>query len=261
MEQIERPVRQSQSRDRSRKGSPGSTKSSVFRLEDFVFASVEMQKIAEKFACGTADIVNFAVGLGAVIMPCLIDSWRVYCNFFVGGSPFKRRNLKQQSMLDCQQWWWMGSLCSRVPAFCAPVPHADTTRLIELLCAELSTLTVPAESRSRTQHKISWAPEELNRATKAKVAMEDATVALTDPWVRVRSLSLTPATAAGAVKSVSKGLSALPSYPEEDEEEGEEEEQDDAFEDTTAKRHESSPEEDEDDEDVYGEPKGRRFGV
>ncbi|VDD78249.1 unnamed protein product [Mesocestoides corti] len=44
----------------------------------------------------------------------------------------------------------MGHMCACLPAFCLAVPHADTSRLIELLCNEIaSTNTVTTDLRKR----------------------------------------------------------------------------------------------------------------
>ncbi|CUT98765.1 HEAT [Echinococcus multilocularis] len=82
------------------------------RMETQVNGTVQMEDVCEKFISILNDIFNFA-----------------------------RRNLYPQSFLRCAHWWWMGHMCSSLPNLCQTSPgHIDTSRLVELLCNELSSL-------------------------------------------------------------------------------------------------------------------------
>ncbi|KAL5968100.1 hypothetical protein TSMEX_004162, partial [Taenia solium] len=92
------------------------------RMEAQVNGIVQMEDVCKKFISVLNDIFNFA-----------------------------RRNLYPQSFLRCDHWWWMGQMCLSLPNLCQTSPgHIDTSRLVELLCNELSALQGRQRSVSNT---------------------------------------------------------------------------------------------------------------
>ncbi|KAM3184388.1 hypothetical protein ACTXT7_008440 [Hymenolepis weldensis] len=84
----------------------------VNRLESYVNSSAHVKETCDKFINILHDIMNFA-----------------------------RRNLYPKSFMKCTHWWWIGHMCSSLPNLCQATPgQVDTSRLVELLCNEISTL-------------------------------------------------------------------------------------------------------------------------
>ncbi|VDK40312.1 unnamed protein product [Taenia asiatica] len=106
----------------SRTSSLNSIQGTTNRMEAQVNGMVQMEDVCKKFISVLNDIFNFA-----------------------------RRNLYPQSFLRCDHWWWMGQMCLSLPNLCQTSPgHIDTSRLVELLCNELSALQGRQRSDSYT---------------------------------------------------------------------------------------------------------------
>ncbi|VDO14175.1 unnamed protein product, partial [Rodentolepis nana] len=98
------------------------TQSAIYRLESYVNSSARVKETCDNFINIIHDIINFA-----------------------------RRNLYPKSFMKCSHWWWIGHMCSSLPNLCQTAPgQVDTSRLVELLCNEISTLRMNTTSSRDT---------------------------------------------------------------------------------------------------------------
>ncbi|KAL5104987.1 hypothetical protein TcWFU_007382 [Taenia crassiceps] len=136
------------------------------RMETQVNGTVQMEDVCEKFISVLNDIFNFA-----------------------------RRNLYPQSFLRCAHWWWMGQMCLSLPSLCQTSPgHIDTSRLVELLCNELSTSQGRQYSGS-TAHtpaypKVNFTLNDQRRSAKLSTFASQPSPRRSElNWIRVRQAS------------------------------------------------------------------------
>ncbi|KAM7536501.1 hypothetical protein Aperf_G00000088078 [Anoplocephala perfoliata] len=150
------------------------SQSTMSRLESQVNSSAHVKETCDKFINVLHDIFNFA-----------------------------RRNFYPKPFLQCRHWWWMGQLCSCVPNLCQASPgQVDTSRLVELLCNEISTLRSnnrprrhsvadplvggPRDNRIRHQNSMQEFPSVHQRAKLN--------------WMRVKNVSMAVAAFQGGAK-------------------------------------------------------------